>query len=284
MKKALLIGINYTSTPDAQLNGCIDDVINIRNTLIDAYDYESMNITILRDDELRAAYQPTRDNIINQLKSLVAQSGNLSELWIHYSGHGSQIRDTNRDEISGYDSMVIPSDFQRKGFILDDELLSIIKLIRCKAILVFDSCNSGTVCDLPWSFEYKNSGAYLKTKNNNVVIQNPNIYMLSGCKDNQTSADAYNNDAQRYLGAFTNALITSLRMNRHNVAFLTLYRDVCNYLIANEFTQIPIMSSSTQTPNHTFTRATQLTVGNDINKMVMMSAHKSIRAKMRMVL
>jgi hypothetical protein len=284
MKKALLIGINYTSTPDVQLNGCIDDVVNMRNTLIDAYDYESANIILLRDDELRSAYQPTRDNIINNLKSLVVQSGKLSELWIHYSGHGSQIRDTNRDETSGYDSMIIPSDFERKGFILDDELLSIIQNIKCKAILMFDSCNSGTICDLPWSFEYKNPSNYLKTKNNNVVIQNPNIYMLSGCKDNQTSADAYNNDSQRYVGAFTNALITALRMNRHNVPFLILYRDVCNYLSANKFPQIPIMSCSTQTPNHTFTRATQLSVSNDVNKMVMMSANKSIRATMKMVM
>jgi hypothetical protein len=284
MKKALLIGINYTSTPDVQLNGCIDDVVNMRNTLIDAYDYESANITLLRDDELRAAYQPTRDNIINNLKSLAAQSRGLSEIWIHYSGHGSQIRDTNRDETSGYDSMIIPSDFERKGFILDDELLSIIQNIKCKAILMFDSCNSGTICDLPWSFEYKNPSNYLKTKNNNVVIQNPNIYMLSGCKDNQTSADAYNNDAQQYVGAFTNALITALRMNRHNVPFLILYRDVCNYLTANKFTQIPIMSCSTQTPNHTFTRATQLTIASDVNKTVMMSANKSIRSTMKMIL
>jgi hypothetical protein len=284
MKKALLIGINYTSTPDVQLNGCIDDVVNMRNTLIDAYDYESANITLLRDDELRAAYQPTRDNILNQLKSLVSQSGSLTEIWIHYSGHGSQIRDTTGDEAGGYDSMIVPCDFQRRGVILDDELLSIIQTIKCKSILMFDSCNSGTVCDLPWSFEYKNTGAYVKTKNNHVVIQNPNIYMLSGCKDNQTSADAYNNDSQRYVGAFTNALITSLRMNRHNVPFLLLYRDVCNYLKSNGFSQIPIMSSTTQTPNHIFTRATQLTIGNDINKMVMMSANKSIRAKMRLVM
>jgi hypothetical protein len=180
--------------------------------------------------------------------------------------------------------MIVPCDFQRRGVILDDELLSIIQTIKCKSILMFDSCNSGTVCDLPWSFEYKNTGAYVKTKNNNVVVQNPNIYMLSGCKDNQTSADAYNNDAQQYVGAFTNALITSLRMNRHNVPFLILYRDVCNYLKSNGFSQIPIMSTSTQTPNHIFTRATQLTIGNDVNKMVMMSANKSIRSTMKMIL
>jgi hypothetical protein len=284
MKKALLIGINYTSRPDEQLNGCIDDVVNMRNTLIDAYDYESANITLLRDDELRAAYQPTRDNIINNLKSLAAQSGNLSEIWVHYSGHGSQIRDTNGDEAGGYDSMLVPCDFQRRGVILDDELLTIIQTIKCKAILMFDSCNSGTICDLPWSFEYKNPATYLKTKNNHVVIPNPNIYMLSGCKDNQTSADAYNNDSQRYVGAFTNALITSLRMNRHNVPFLILYRDVCNYLKTNGFSQIPIMSCSTQNPNHTFTRATQLTIASDINKTVLITANKSIRATMKMVM
>jgi hypothetical protein len=284
MKKALLIGINYYSTPEVKLSGCIDDVNNIRGVLIDAYDYDITNIVTLRDDELRAQYLPTRDNIINNLKTLVSQSANLEELWIHYSGHGSQIQDTNGDEKSGLDSILIPCDYQQRGFIIDDELLNIIKNIKCRAILAFDSCHSGTVCDLPWSFEYKNANNYIKTKNNNVVIQNPNIYMFSGCKDNQTSDDAYNNEGQEYVGAFTNALINAMRMNRHNVNCMILYRDICEYLKANRFEQIPIFSSSNPSPNYKFVRATKTNNANTLSKQIATNANLSIRSIMRSII
>lgn len=284
MKKALLIGINYYSTPEVKLSGCVDDVYNIRGLLIDAYDYDITNIITLRDDELRAQYLPTRDNIINNLKSLVSQSANLEELWIHYSGHGSQIQDTNGDEKSGLDSFLVPCDYQQRGFIIDDELLNIIKNIKCRAILAFDSCHSGTMCDLPWSFEYKNSNGYIKTKNNNVVIQNPNIYMFSGCKDNQTSDDAYNNEGQEYAGAFTNALINAMRMNRHNVNCMILYRDICEYLKANRFEQIPIFSSSNPSPNYKFVRATQTNNSNILSKQIATNANLSIRSIMRSII
>ena len=254
MKKALLIGINYTSTPDVQLNGCIDDVVNMRNTLIDAYDYETANITLLRDDELRAAYQPTRDNIINNLRSLAAQSGNLSEIWIHYSGHGSQIRDTNGDEAGGYDSMIIPCDFQRRGFILDDELLTIIQSIKCKAMLMFDSCNSGTVCDLPWSFEYhcsrKESGFtdLIRTRVDLCDLSNSNIFVISGCKDDQKSMDTFSADYKEPMGAFTNALISCIKNGDSSI--MLLYKNSCERLLEQGYKQTPILSTTKPEPKY----------------------------------
>lgn len=284
MKKALLIGINYFSIPEARLNGCIDDVNSIRGVLIDAYDYDVTNIITLRDDELRANYQPTRDNIINNLRTIVAQSSSLEEIWIHYSGHGSQIQDLNGDEKSGLDSFLVPCDYQQRGFIIDDEILDIIKNIKCRAIIAMDSCHSGTICDLPWSFEYKNASGYIRTKNNNVIIQNPNIYMFSGCKDNQTSDDAYSNEKQQYVGAFTNALINAMRMNRHNVNCMFLYRDICDYLRSNNFSQLPIFSSSNPSPNYRFIRATRLGNSNNLSKQIATNANLSIRAVMRSIL
>ena len=284
MKRALLIGINYYSNPQIQLNGCIDDVNNVRSVLIDAYDYDLANIITLRDDELRGQYQPTRDNIIKNLNQLVSQSASLEEIWIHYSGHGSQIQDINGDEKSGVDSILVPCDYQQRGFIIDDELLNIIKNIKCRAILAFDSCHSGTVCDLPWSFNYTNNNNYSIIKNNNVVIQNPNIYMFSGCKDNQTSDDAYSNEGQQAVGAFTNAMIAALRMNRHNVNCMLLYRDICNYLITNGFTQTPVFSSSSQTPNYTFVRATQTTNAGLLTKQIAINANNTIKSNMRSII
>jgi hypothetical protein len=116
------------------------------------------------------------------------------------------------------------------------------------------------MCDLPWAIEYKNPLTYTVTHINNVVISNPNIFMFSGSKDSQTSDDSYSNENQQYVGAFTNAFLHSLRKNRHNVEYKALYRDICEYLAQNGFTQIPIFSSSSKEPNLIFTRASGLIV------------------------
>jgi len=260
MKKALFIGINYINETDITLNGCIDDVINMRNMLIDAYDYDPSNILTLRDDDIHSIHQPTRDNIINNLKKLANESDKLDELWVHYSGHGSQITDNKSLNADKMENILVPVDYTSKGFILDIELLAIVKTIKCKTILLFDSCHSGTMCDLPWSIEYKNSLNYTVTHINNVVISNPNIFMFSGCKDSQTSDDSYSSENQQYVGAFTDAFLHSLRKNRHNVAYKVLYRDICENLAQNGFTQMPIFSSSSKEPNLIFTRANGLNV------------------------
>ena len=148
-KKALLIGINYLDSPGNILNGCINDVINMRNMLIDAYGYDSTNITVLREDTVN---KPTRTNIINNLTSIIAQSSKLTEIWIHYSGHGSQINDANRDETDNLDEIIVPLDYAENGVITDDIIFNIIKNSKCPTILIFDSCNSGTICDLMWNF------------------------------------------------------------------------------------------------------------------------------------
>ena len=67
-KKALLIGCNYSSDPNNKLYGCISDVVNMSNTLVDAFDYDLNNITILRDDSKTQNNLPTRSNILNNLK------------------------------------------------------------------------------------------------------------------------------------------------------------------------------------------------------------------------
>jgi len=260
MKKALLIGINYINDRDITLNGCIDDVINMRNMLIDAYDYDPSNILTLRDDDKHTIHQPSRDNIINNLKRLANESDKLSELWVHYSGHGSLLFDNKSINTNNMENILVPADYKTKGFILDIELLAIVKTIKCKTILLFDSCHSGTMCDLPWAIEYKNPLNYTVTHINNVVISNPNIFMFSGSKDSQTSDDSYSNENQQYVGAFTHAFLHSLRKNRHNVSYKVLYRDICEYLSQNGFAQIPIFSSSSKEPNLIFTRANGLNV------------------------
>jgi len=243
MKKALLIGINYLQT-DVALKGCIDDIVNMNTVLKDVYKYDQ--VTILRDDIPTSL--PTRNNIMTALAQLIVDSVDCSEIWIHYSGHGSRIRDVNRDEISGLDSVLVPMDFMTAGVIVDDDLYSIIQHSKCKTIILMDSCNSGTVVDLPWSYTIINPKTYSRSLNNRYNLSNQQIYMFSGCKDNQTSADTFSTQLGKYVGAFTFAFLTCLKNANYKTSLLLLYRDICVFLSKNNYSQIPIFSSSSSNP------------------------------------
>lgn len=252
-KRAILIGCNYTATPSAKLQGCINDILNVSNVLIDAYGYKPANITYLRDDVPSSL--PTRANILKALRTAMASSANYSELWIHYSGHGTQLKDTNADETDGMDEAIVPSDYTTAGMIRDDELFSILNTSKCRTLVFFDSCHSGSACDLPYSINYVN-GSFSKTvSSRNTSMSNPNIIMMSGCRDPQTSADAYNNFAKSPEGAFTMCLLSALRKNDHTADIMKIYNDICASLIQQRFTQIPVLSSSTSNPSYSFARS-----------------------------
>ena len=253
-KKALLIGINYNDSPNAKLDGCINDVINMRNILIDAYGYNAENIVLLRDDISDPNCKPTTENILNNLVSIVSQSARLGEIWIHYSGHGSRVRDTNGDEVDTLDEIIVPSDYLSAGVITDDKIFNIVSKSRCRTMLVFDSCNSGTVCDLMWNFNVNAQKQIVSSKTNNNAVTNPNIVCLSGCRDEQSSADIYSTFTQQYCGAMTSALIECLRWNRHNVDIKKLFVDIVLFMTQNNFTQIPQLSSTARLPAFQITR------------------------------
>lgn len=245
MKKALLIGIDYVYSPNLSLRGCINDIITTRNMLIDAYDYNASDITIMRDDS-GDFMEPTKTNIVNQLNILISESQNLEEIWFHYSGHGSQLQDQN----SELKQIIIPSNYQEEGVIKDSDILDIIKQISnpCRAIMVFDCCHSGSICDMPWTFEYIGQ-SFAKSQTNTISIDNKNIYVFSGCRDNQTSADS-SNTLDQSVGAFSNALVECLRTSRHNISVMDLYKNTCMFLSQNGYSQNPILSSSNMNPEY----------------------------------
>jgi len=242
---ALLIGIDYIANPEHSLKGCINDILVVRNMLIDAYDYDVSDIIIMRDDS-GDFIQPTKSNILNKLNNLVNQSENLEEIWFHYSGHGSQLQTQN----SEMREIIIPCNYQEEGVIQDAELFLLIQQIvsPCRAIMIFDCCHSGSICDMPWTFEYANS-EYMITHTNPINIANQNIYVFSGCRDNQKSADSINTLDQA-VGAFSNALVESLRASHHNISVMDLYKNTCVFLWNNGYSQNPLLSSSSKTPTY----------------------------------
>ena len=250
VKKALFVGINYYATPLSRLNGCIDDIVNMRGLLIDAYGYDTSNMILLRDDTTDPSFLPTKLNILNALNDLVSNSVHYSEFWFHYSGHGAQLPN------SGKDSIIIPSDYLDAGVIPDHELYAIFKNAKCRCFLLFDSCNSGNIVELPWKYEYQSaSSEIIKTNLNNLhILDNTEIYLFAGCKSNQTCGDIFSADQAEYVGVFTDAFMTCLRQNKHEVDLLKLYTDICIYLDEKKMIQIPIFASSMEDPSYSFIR------------------------------
>lgn len=255
MKKAVLIGINYINDQQLRLNGCINDAVAMGNMLMDAYDYPKTNITMLRDDLQNSQYLPTAANIVRELRAAVAQSSELEELWIHYSGHGTYMRDYQGDERDGKDELIAPLDCRSVGCISDDLLYSILNETKCPTYLIFDCCHSGSICDLPWKFNYHNGRIY-RSLEHRVRLSNPNIFMISGSRDDQVSMDTFNRDSASYMGALTSGIIECLRYNRHNVLLFKLYFDLCLWMQSKRHAQVPCFSSSTPLPFYYITRST----------------------------
>ena len=239
-KIALLIGINYTGT-DSQLNGCINDIYNVKENLINHFGYSESNITIITDN---TDSKPTAMNILHSIAKVVIQAYNqqANEIWIHYSGHGTSIIDRSGDEKDNRDEAIVPIDYQTNGVISDDYLHYYFTYLpsNCKCICFFDCCHSGTILDL----KYNHQPNQLNSIDNNKSSINSNILMFSGCLDSQTSADYYNDSAKKWQGAMTNALLHCLKESNYCITCKDLLFEMQKYLSDNNFTQIPKLSTS----------------------------------------
>lgn len=243
MKKALLIGINYADIPGDTLHGCIEDIENIAEVLMNQYGYNEQDIVMLRDDIADPSVTPTHANMIQAIKNIVAISSSCTQIWIHYSGHGSLIN-------NGKTGVIVPLDYSKKGFITDTEMMNILKNIACEAMIMMDSCNSGSVCDLQWSYEYMYSTKFVRTQAIPTSISNPNIFMISGCKILQNSAEVFDVADNEYEGAFTDAVIKTLQINNYSVTLGKLMQGVCTWLVNRGIqNQKPMLACTSPTPN-----------------------------------
>ena len=231
-KTALLVGINYIGSP-YQLLGCINDVVNMQAFLVSKYKYN--NTTLITDN---TSVKPTRINILNAFTKLLMDAQAGDTLFFHFSGHGTQTADVNRDELEGYDEAIVSSDLR---LIVDDELNTIIRTYLKSGVTLyamFDSCHSGTVLDLKYNYLDTTNG--LKTTVNPKSYQTlANVIMFSGCADNQTSADAYIN--KKFCGAMTYSLLNALNSNI-KPTLLSLLQNMRSYLKKNRYTQVPQLS------------------------------------------
>ena len=151
-KRALLIGINY-SGQEGELSGCHNDVMNMKEYIMDSQGFKESDITILMD--YGDFEDPTHANILKQCRKLVSESLSGDLVLFHFSGHGGRLL----GQSSKYEDTLIPSDHEVAGHINDEDLFQ--NLICSMAPGVYLSClidcchSGGPVFDLPFYYQHQ---------------------------------------------------------------------------------------------------------------------------------
>jgi hypothetical protein len=237
-KAALLIGINYKGT-DAELRGCENDIMNTKKVLIEKYGFEEKDIIVLMES-LNIEKQPTRQNILKYIRWLVNKSNSgYGKVWFQYSGHGVSINDRNGDEKDGKDECIYTCDDK---LIVDDEFHKelVSRMHKESKLFCFmDCCHSGSIMDLKYKYR---AGQNQSLCENSKKAAATNVLALSGCKDDQTSADAWLSGD--WCGALTKTFLDVMKQSNYDITLFDMVNKIRNGLQKGGFTQIPQLTSS----------------------------------------
>lgn len=244
-KKALFVGINkFANYPQFALNGCVNDAKDMSALYKEVLGFKATEMAVLTDAQATKANIMAR---LNSMVA-DAKAGTLNYLVFSLSSHGTQMNDSSGDEPDGMDEAFVPHDIAEKGgswdpdhIISDDELHDLFLQLPANVLLevYLDTCHSGTGLRgaefglhapraryvAPPEHEFKDKAprmrgfslsrpsAPAKKKGAKAIttgaVAGANHILWSGCKADQTSADAYFNG--RYNGAFTYFLIKVMR-------------------------------------------------------------------------
>ena len=269
-KRALLIGINKYQIPGADLRGCVNDVKDLASALVEFYGFKKKDITQLLDG---AATQKAMKAGITKL---VREAKKGDVIVLHYSGHGSNVPDDakNRDEADGRDEILCPTDLNWDDPLRDDWLRQTFDKLPAGVnfTIIMDCCHSGTntraieppdvkvkqrYLPSPWNLAAVESGRSVPNKvtrglrrsvrssrkTKDIVNAKLPEVLITGCRDTQTSADAFING--RFNGALTFALVDAMRKGKGRLTYKQLHDRATAVLKARKFEQVPQLEGQT---------------------------------------
>ncbi|MCY7377263.1 MAG: caspase family protein [Pyrinomonadaceae bacterium] len=152
--RALVVGVDVYANPNlSPTDGATDDAKAMQKLLIEKFNFAPKSIKILLNEQATAA------NIVGNFQTwLVNGTRPGDRVFFFYAGHGFQVPDDNGDEEDKMDEVVTPYDIaiaseggkvvlpNEKTFIRDDKFNDFIaQLSGRRAVLMFDSCHSGTL-------------------------------------------------------------------------------------------------------------------------------------------
>ena len=251
-KKALFVGINkFAGYPQFALNGCVNDAKDMAALYKDLLGFTSSEMATLTDAQATKANIMAR--LTTMVAD--AKAGKLNYLVFSLSSHGTQMNDTSGDEPDGKDEAFVPYDIAEKSgawdpdhIICDDELHDLFAQLPANVLLevYLDTCHSGTglrgaefglhapkarfVAPPDHEFDQKparmrgftlnaapSTAEAKKTDSpRKAAVAGAHHLLWTGCKANQTSADAYFNG--RYNGAFTYYFVKVMRDSQNKLS------------------------------------------------------------------
>ena len=239
--KALFVGINYTGIPEIGLHGCINDALNMQKFITELYP-SCKDQRVITD---ATAVKPTKASILAAIQWLVTDLKPGQNVYFHYSGHGSEVRDFNGDEVSGFDSCLCPYNGRRVEIITDDELRIVLanKIpAGCKLFAVFDCCSSGTAMDLQYGWQSPAQDKLTFSQDRKYTVTPGTVYFLSGCQDGDVSMDTVNAQGQAG-GALTFALLETWKQYGVSMKMKHMLWNVRRWLKTKGYFQIPQLST-----------------------------------------
>ena len=256
MKKALLIGINYPGTA-AELRGCVNDVMLMKDVISDQYGFEEVKLVTDND--------ATTSRILRELNMLVDNAVPGDYLYFHFSGHGVQMPSII-DAEDGLDECICPVDFNwRQLMIRDEDMKKIFDRVPSgvRFTVILDCCHSGHGLnqdnqyqpmrilgyeDRPRVYPDTNMPEKLKNEVERRTLQharsiqtmsrNVNLsgLLLATCQSHQTAADAWIDG--RWIGAGTHHIAKVLR-KYGEVSYQTIVDKINASLAESRFSQRP---------------------------------------------
>ncbi|HWT01785.1 MAG TPA: caspase family protein [Pyrinomonadaceae bacterium] len=239
-KFVLQVGIDKYQY-EAKLEGCVQDVLDMKELLTSPkYAVPAGNILTLLNE------QATHEGIVAAFKKQLIENARKHPNAIvifQYSGHGSQVLDTNNDEEDGLDETLVPvnsRDPQNKNFDLtDDELGDLFEeLIKHTPNVTFilDSCHSGSGMrgfgkvrkadrdkrPQPAQKPSPRARGERDAENVDVLPRSQRYVTISGSRSNELSNEMVVLDGSRSNGAMTFYLIDALKRATPE----TTYREV----------------------------------------------------------
>lgn len=257
-KKALIVGINYPGTSH-ELRGCVNDANLVNSVITEQYGFT--DIQMLLDNNATTA------NMFAGLNWLVKDAVAGDILYFHYSGHGSQMRDTNGDEADGLDEIICPVDLDWVTKVIrDDDMKRIFESVPAGVNLTvtLDCCNSGGgldqanqyqslgIADRTAVVDEDKNGRYLPPPAEVVALMEGQVefkpralsrnvdtsgMLISGCQSHQTSADAYIDGD--YIGACTYFLVKTLKGANYTGTYKEIVDSMNMQLAGYGYTQRP---------------------------------------------
>ncbi len=152
--RALIVGVDvYADQSISTTDGSVADARTMEKLLVERLGFVSGSIRTLLNDQATA--QAITENFQTWL---IDGTRPGDRVFFYYAGHGFQAPDDNGDEADGMDELVTPYDVRissRNGrivltdertFIRDDRFNDfIVQLAGRRVVMMFDSCNSGTI-------------------------------------------------------------------------------------------------------------------------------------------